>query len=163
MRELLLLRHAKSSWKDSSLSDHQRPLNARGRAAAPRMGTLVRQLELLPELILSSDSARTRETVELFVESAQCDAEIQFLPELYHASSQDLLECAQSAGGVHRLMLVAHNPGMEDLYERISGEHEPFPTAALAAFRFNINDWSHQPSRGQAALIGLWRPKELPD
>ena len=60
-------------------------------------------------------------------------------------------------------MLVAHNPGMEDLYQTISGEYEPFPTAAFAAFRFNINDWSHQPSRGKVALIGLWRPKELPD
>ncbi len=163
MRELLLLRHAKSSWTDPTLADHQRPLNPRGRNAAPRIGSLVRKLELLPDLILSSDSVRTRETVELFNSTAECHADVRFLPELYHASHQELLECAQTCEEAHRVMLVAHNPGMEDLYESLSGEFQAFPTAAFAAFRIDIENWSQSIGCEKVTPLGLWRPKELPD
>ena len=163
MRELLLLRHAKSSWDDQSLADHQRPLNKRGRRDAPRMGAMIHQQKLLPELVLCSDSMRTRETVQLLIDAANCEAEIRFMPELYHASAKELLECSIMGGASSRLMLVAHNPGMEDLYEMLSGEHEPFPTAALAAFRLDIQDWSEVSPGVDCELIGLWRPKELLD
>ena len=162
MKELLLLRHAKSSWNDSQLHDHQRPLNARGRGDAPRMGSLLKRLELLPEAILSSDSARTRETVDLLLDGADCTIPTTYLPELYHAAPGELLACAREAAEEKRIMLVAHNPGMEDLQERLSGEYEPFPTAALAAFRLRLEDWSSLTADVEAERLGLWRPKELP-
>ena len=162
MKELLLLRHAKSSWDDPRLADHQRPLNARGRRDAPRMGALMNELQLLPEAILSSDSARTHETVERFLGAAGGEIPATFLPELYHASAGALLAAARNAPGVDRVMLVAHNPGMEDLQEILSGSYEPFPTAAIAAFRLELDDFADISADVAAERIGLWRPKELP-
>ena len=162
MLELLLLRHAKSSWNSPANSDHERPLNPRGRAAAPRMGELCRELDLVPDLVLSSDSARTRETFDLFAQSAGFAGEVRFLPELYHASASVLLESLADAGPARRPLLLAHNPGMEDLFERLSGEYERFPTAALAAFQLAIDDWHTPIRRDVCQPAGLWRPKELP-
>ena len=85
--ELLLLRHAKSSWADPGRSDHDRPLNDRGRHAAPLMGRLVRRLDRLPDVILSSDSRRTRETVDLWSTGADWNGSVEWLPDLYHASA----------------------------------------------------------------------------
>ena len=163
MPELLLLRHAKSSWSTPANSDHERPLNDRGRTAAPRMGELCRTLDLVPDLILCSNSVRTMETHDLFAAAAEFSGEVRFLPELYHATASELLEALGEAGPASRVLLLAHNPGMEDLFERLSGEYEPFPTAALAAFKLAINDWNSPVTRERSQLIGLWKPRELPN
>ena len=163
MLQLLLLRHAKSSWDSPADSDHERPLNPRGRKAAPRMGRLCRELGMLPDLMLSSDSARTMETVKLFTAACETEIETRFLPELYHASPSRLLDVASSAGQARSLMLVAHNPGLEELVERLSGEHQRFPTGSLAAFDLDIQKWNTTPAPTNSRLKGLWRPKELTD
>ena len=98
--ELLLLRHAKSSWSDPSMTDHERPLNDRGRRTAPRMGRLTRTLDRLPDLILSSDARRTRETVDLWRAGADWNGEIEWSPALYHASAETLASAVASADGI---------------------------------------------------------------
>ena len=154
MRELLLLRHAKSTWDDPSLTDHQRPLNARGRDAAPLMGELLRDEALIPDLILSSDSARTRETVMLLKEPMEYSGETLFLSELYHASPATIFAVLQQHAHATRILVVAHNPGLQELVSSLSGVMTPFPTAALASFSHNEEGFT---------LKGLWRPKELLD
>ena len=90
MKTLLLLRHAKSSWKDGDLDDHDRPLNKRGKRDAPRMGQLLRDQDLLPELILTSSARRCRKTAEHVIQSSGYRGETRITGELYEAGAKQL-------------------------------------------------------------------------
>ena len=167
MKTLMLLRHAKSSWKEEGIADHDRPLNKRGKKTAPVMGHLILEKKLVPDLILSSTAARARTTVEAVAEACNYKNRIEHIEELYLATAGELLFQAQSRTGdadddsINRLMLVAHNPGMEDLVSRLSGHPEPFPTAALAVFELGIESWRALELGVETSLLHLWRPKEL--
>ena len=91
LKTLLVLRHAKSSWKDTGLEDHERPLNQRGQRDAPWMGRLIRERGLIPELIISSDAVRARLTAAGVAETAQYAGEIRLEPRLYGASVDEIL------------------------------------------------------------------------
>lgn len=162
MKTLLLLRHAKSSWKDEGLADHDRPLNKRGKKAAPLMGQLLRREGLLPDLVLSSTAVRARRTAEEALAAAAYEGPLELLDELYLASPGTLLDVAARvpAESVGRLLLVAHNPGMEDLVGILSGRTGPFPTAALAAFDIEIESWRDLALGVVARPRGLWLPRE---
>jgi phosphohistidine phosphatase len=167
MKTLLILRHAKSSWKDESLPDHDRPLNKRGKQDAPRMGKLLRDEGLIPDLILSSDARRARATIELVAQECRYDGEIVFLRELYAAEPEAYLEAlAQRGGDAASVMIVGHNPGLEELLEELTGERLPLPTAALAQVTLPIEHWSELGANArddmpQGKLVNLWRPKDL--
>jgi phosphohistidine phosphatase len=162
MKSLLLLRHAKSSWKHPELADHDRPLNKRGKRDAPRMGRLVRDEDLVPELILSSSALRARETA--LAVAAACDhaCELRVLRELYLAEPEDHALLLQSLpDAVDSAMLVGHNPGMEELVEALGGEHETMPTAALAWIDLPIDRWPELRLDGSGRLRALWLPRKL--
>ncbi|MDG2022321.1 MAG: histidine phosphatase family protein [Phycisphaerales bacterium] len=161
--EILLLRHAKSSWKSPAQSDHERPLNDRGIRAAATMARLCARLNLLPDRILSSDACRTRETAERFIETSGLDVPIEFRPELYHAPPKTIVEAARSHGArSRRLLVIAHNPGIEELTSRLVGKATNCPTATLSRFRIDPEDWSDW--TGEAGEhLGTWRPKEIED
>ncbi|MBW3599854.1 MAG: histidine phosphatase family protein [Planctomycetes bacterium] len=162
MKTLLLLRHAKSSWSDGSLPDHERPLNDRGRQAAPQMGRLLAALRLTPDRILSSTAVRARDTANLVARSAGYPGEVEQRRELYHASPEACLAAACSLPETCRsAMIVAHNPGLEELVSQIAGAHERFPTAALAQVELDIASWTDLQGWSQARLVNVWRPKEL--
>ena len=162
MRTLLLLRHAKSSWDDHGLRDQDRPLNKRGERTAPRMGVWMVEQGIAPDLVLSSTAERARRTAELVVEASRFDARIALVEELYLASPTTLLDVAARRGGdARRVLLVAHNPGCEELASRIGGSYERFPTAALARIDFDVQDWKDVGLESPAALVALWRPKEI--
>lgn len=173
MKTLLLLRHAKSSWEDRSLSDHDRPLNPRGERDAPRMGQLLRDEGLWPDLILCSTARRTRRTARLLLASADDDSEpdtpdeeteIRYLSELYLAEPEDYLAAVRRAGGEAKSVLVlGHNPGLEMLVQHLTGEWHRLPTAALARVDVPIDAWRELEDleAGGGTLAGLWRPKEL--
>ena len=91
MKTLLVLRHAKSSWNDPTLDDHERTLNKRGRRDAPRMGELVREYGLIPDVVTSSDAVRARLTAEAVAEAARYAGEILLDPHLYMACPSDIL------------------------------------------------------------------------
>lgn len=161
MKTLLLLRHAKSSWEHQELADHDRPLNKRGRRAAPRMGRLLVEENLVPDLILCSTALRARATAELVADECGSPPPIDYVPSLYGAGPQTYLQVVSEAGSGHeRIMVVGHNPGIESLVTVVTGARERMPTAALAHIEVDADAWEDVPgARGR--LVRLWRPKEL--
>lgn len=161
MKTIHLLRHAKSSWKDSDLSDFERPLNGRGREAAPLVGQFILQNKIRPDLILSSPAERARETATLVIKAAKLSAELRFDERIYEASAARLLDVvSQIDESVGVAMLVGHNPGMEDLLETLTGERHSMPTAALARIILDVEKWSKVRER-TGRLDWLVRVKEL--
>ena len=162
MKTLLVLRHAKSSWKEDSLPDRERPLNKRGREDAPKMGALLRKQDLLPDLVLSSPARRARSTAELVIEESGYDGEVEFRETLYSFESGSYLKAlSELADTCQRVLVVGHNPAMEELVEALTGEYLPMPTAALAQIELPIEHWSELAKRRSGRLVNLWRPKEL--
>jgi phosphohistidine phosphatase len=163
MKTLLVLRHAKSSWRDPALDDHERPLNKRGRRDALQMGELVRKHRLTPDIIISSDAVRARLTTKAVAEAARYEGEILLDRRLYIASPADILSVLRTvretkAGTV---MIVGHNPGLEELVEQLTAEQLDLPTAALARIVLPIDRWRDLRVSTRGTLFGLWRPKEL--
>ena len=154
MSRLYLLRHAKSSWKDASLDDHDRPLAPRGRKASKAIGRYLRDHDIEPELVLCSSAKRARQTLER-LGPAGVDARIE--PELYGAGAHALLERLHAVPeDVASVMLIGHNPGMQQLAFTLAGLDDKFPTAALATF-----ECSRWRSLERAELVDYVRPRDL--
>lgn len=165
-RELLLMRHGKSSWASAELEDHQRPLMPRGIKAAQHIATLIHNQGLMPSVVRCSTAVRTRETWQVMAETWKemgvalppCD----FLSTLYLATTQKLAETIRAIDDrQQRLMLLGHNPGLEELYSQLSGQFEPVPTAGLIAWRLPIDHWQEFPAQSRGELLGFWRPGEI--
>lgn len=164
MKTLLVLRHAKSSWKDLGISDHDRPLNKRGKKAAPRMGQLLYEEGLLPDVILCSTAVRARDTADLVAEASGFEGDIVYLEDFYHADPVDYLDALRSlSDDIDNAMIVGHNPGMELLLEMLADEFERFPTAALALIRLPIENWSQLTDETEGEMVELWLPRALED
>jgi phosphohistidine phosphatase len=163
MKTLLVLRHAKSSWNDTSLDDHERPLNVRGERDAPRMGELVREYRLTPEVIISSDATRAQLTAEAVGEAAGYTGKIVLDSRLYHAGSSDIVAVLRTVPETNAgiVMIVGHNPGLEQLVAELTGDEEDLPTAALAHIVLPIDRWRDLEVSTRGTLVGLWRPKDL--
>ncbi|PRX33846.1 phosphohistidine phosphatase [Meinhardsimonia xiamenensis] len=163
---LILTRHAKSSWDDPTLTDHARPLNARGRSAARAIGAWLRERGDVPELVLSSDSRRTRETWEEMEAALQSGAEVRWLPELYHAPPHDILAALRRAGAASPVLLVAHNPGVGLAARALVSEpprharFERYPTAATTVIDMPVNDWS-ETEWGMGEVAAFTVPRDL--
>jgi phosphohistidine phosphatase len=166
MKRLLLLRHAKSSWDDPELDDHDRPLAPRGRRATKLMAEHLRRESVAPELVLCSSARRTRETLDR-IESALGKAKVEIEPELYAASEQRLLERVQEVPeAFESVMLIGHNPGIERLALSLAGSgaelaaiRRKYPTGALATLEFS-GRWTEL-GPGGARLASFVTPKEL--
>jgi phosphohistidine phosphatase len=164
MKTLLILRHAKSSWANESLADHDRPLNERGKRDAPRMGRLLRDQGFNPTAILCSTAKRARSTAKRVLEASGCDVDLELCREFYHALPDAYVELLQQQADQHPCILViGHNPALQDLVGLLTGEYESFPTAALAHVELPIDRWQELSTNTSGALIQLWRPKELED
>lgn len=161
MKTLLLMRHAKSSWKDAALRDFDRPLNRRGLLAAPLMAAFMRRKKLRPDLILASPAERARQTAALVIEHAGLSSELRYDERIYEADAPRLLEVVSQADErADELMLVGHNPGMEDLIKALTGADELMPTAALARVELDVEKWARvRPQTGRLAWVA--RPREL--
>lgn len=162
IRHLLLMRHAKSDWGDMSLSDHDRPLNARGSRDAPRMARWIAEIGYVPDLVLSSSSQRTRDTMELMNQTWSREVQASFCHSLYLAAPETISRTIQSDGcGVGCLMVLAHNPGISHFASLLAQQSIDMPTAAIAVFEVLLNDWSQLSAHGPAKLIDYMRPKAL--
>lgn len=164
-KQLLVMRHAKSSWAEAGLSDFERPLNKRGKRVTPEVATFIHAQGLKPDLIVSSSALRAKMTAELFVD--HCDglteSNLQLVKYFYHASSEVYLEFLGkfSDDNVGTLMFVGHNPGLEDLIYQLSGQWDAMPTAAVAHFSLNSDQWSNLDLDKDVTLENIWRPKEI--
>lgn len=162
VKELLLLRHAKSSWDNAHLSDFERPLNERGRYDAPRIGRLLRQADLVPELIITSSAVRAATTAEWVAEAAGYEGEIRAREGLYLAEPETYLAVLKKEADPYgRVMIVGHNPTMEEMVEMLAGRGERMPTGAVAHFQLSIVAWDKFSSSTSVTLLNVWWPREL--
>ena len=162
MKTLLLMRHAKSSWKDDSLNDHERPLKKRGRKDAKLIAKVIEKKDLVPDLILCSTAVRAKETAEIVVGKLGYEKEIRYLRDLYMCEPEDFIEILNDLdNSFEKVMLVAHNPGLEAFLQIVDGEIEALPTSALADMALAIDDWKDLTLDSMGDLIGFWTPKEL--
>ncbi|HMV68016.1 MAG TPA: histidine phosphatase family protein [Myxococcota bacterium] len=158
-RSLLIMRHAKSSWR-GDFHDHQRPLDERGRRAAAEMGERLPATGLRPDLVLCSDAERTRETLERMHVAAGERWPSRLLAELYLPRPDDMIRVATAAPGeVGTLLLLGHNPACEEVIERLTGARVVMKTAFLARLETDL-PWSAllEAREGDVALIGVVRP-----
>lgn len=170
MKSLTLLRHAKSSWDAPVPRDFDRPLTDRGRLAASRIGHYLLDEGLTFDLVVSSSAVRTRETIAIVQAETNRVWPVTFDDRVYMASADTLLDLIQDVPStVQRLLLVGHNPGFEDLAQRLIGSgsltlrnelKEKFPTAALAELTFDVPIWDDV-SVDQGKLVRYVRPKVL--
>ncbi len=161
-KTLLVLRHAKSCWKEPGLADHDRPLAKRGKRDAPTMGRLLYRKGLVPELIVSSTAKRAHKTAKIVAENCGYRRDIVQTDELYlapPATYVDLLR--QLPDNIDRVMFVGHNPGMSDLLYALTDVDEEFPTAALAQIELDVSRWRDLEDKSKGELVDLWRPRDL--
>lgn len=144
MRTLTLIRHAKSSWKENTLKDFDRPLNKRGQQNAPMMGAILKQQGVSFDLIVTSPAVRALSTAKLIAQPLGYPEESLVLePQLYDADVQRLLTVIQSLpDSAVNVALVAHNPGLTGLCNYLSGDSiENLPTCAVAGIAFELDSW----------------------
>jgi phosphohistidine phosphatase len=164
---LFLLRHAKSSWDDPELADHERPLAPRGRRAAKVMAKHLGRKGIAPELVLCSPATRTRQTLTRLAPGLGKNPDVQIEPELYAASAPVLLEVLHEVPDeIESVMLIGHNPGIQDLAlslarggPEVARVRSKFPTGGLATLELN-GSW-RELAPGTAELVSLVKPKEL--
>jgi phosphohistidine phosphatase len=163
MRTLYLLRHAKSSWKDASLADFERPLNERGRQAATQMGEYLKAKNPGISLLISSPSVRTRQTIDILLRHSALVVEPRFDQRIYEASLGTLVQVASELpDDDESAMLVGHNPGMEELLVFLTNQTRQMPTCALAKIELDCSSWK-EVRRGAGRLEWFVTPADLRD
>lgn len=150
MKYFTLLRHAKSSWDDPGLADHDRPLNQRGKRDAPRMGARLLQRKERPSLILTSTAARARATARLVADALGYPREfLQSDKRLYHADPRGILAVvAEQDDNFAHIVVVGHNPGFTDLANQLIPDWriDNVPTAGVVAIELPIDHWADTPT-----------------
>jgi phosphohistidine phosphatase len=163
MKTLLVLRHAKSSRDDPSLQDHARPLNDRGLRDAPRAGAMLKEKDLIPDAILCSPAVRAQDTARLAAKAAKFTKPIETVADFYPGDPRDYIqELKNLPDDLNRVMVVGHNPGLEELVWHLSGGPQELPTASVTHFELPVEHWNELSHKTRAKLIFIWRPKENP-
>jgi phosphohistidine phosphatase len=161
MKTLLLLRHAKSSWKQPEQPDHDRPLNKRGKKEAPKVGKYLKENDLVPDMILSSTARRAHDTAQAVAEACSFEGQIDLYQDLYlsePACYLDILHCLPD--DARRVLVVGHNPDMEELLTVLTDVSESMTTAALAVVDLPISSWQELNEATDGRLQTLWSPRE---
>jgi phosphohistidine phosphatase len=162
LRELMLLRHAKSDWKQTDLLDVDRPLSDKGKKNARKVGKWLKSQNLMPDLILVSPAQRAQQTLRRIC--SECPANTVTVDALYLAELGTLRKVLAEAPSAERVMIIGHNPGLELLYRFLHNKPEEdcihlFPTSSLAHFILP-QDW-HNLEQGDGKLTQFVRPKEI--
>jgi phosphohistidine phosphatase len=160
VKRLLILRHAKSSWATDAIDDWHRPLDERGKRDAPRAGARLKDRSRVPDLIITSDAVRARETAQAVARAAGYTREIVIEPSLYHAGPEAAIAVLNTVSDdtAHTVLLVGHNPGLEELVKRLSGEDHVLVTAALVELAVPIDRWSDLTPTLAASMVERWQP-----
>lgn len=160
MHRVMLLRHAKSDWSQAGGGDLDRPLNERGREAAPRVGSYIEHARIVPDLVLCSTARRTRQTCDLVTAAFAKQPKVVFAAELYLAEPEVIIGLVRTTPDkVRSVMIIGHNPGIHQAAADLTGRGNAadrhmlsakFPTAALAVIDFEIDHWTEAgPHRGK--------------
>lgn len=159
---LLLMRHAKSSWSNGELSDHERPLNERGQRAAQAVGAALAARGYAPDIIWSSDAKRTRETAMRLIRAIPGAQTVNYTSEFYHASVEAVLRvCGREIEPTAPLMLLGHNPGWSHLHQYFTGQAHAYPTGACTVLTRKKNDVTDWLDPAAWAFTDLILPREL--
>lgn len=167
---LILMRHAKSDWGHEGWSDHDRPLNQRGRRDTPKMANWIAQNGFQPDLILCSSALRTRQTAELMLEQWADPPAVFVTKRLYLATSQQIFRVVQEDSVLPdedsskiplTVLLLAHNPGLSEAAGWLTRQMVAMPTAALAVMNRNATDWSRPIEPEQMQCVAVMKPKAL--
>ena len=172
MKTLTLLRHAKSGWDDPVLRDFDRPLNAKGVRAAVTMGKKARDVGLLIDRMIASPAVRVKQTLDSFFEGLGHTIDPVWDRRIYLASSATLLEILRETdAGIDHLMLVGHNPGLEELILDLVPDdgrspqrdlvETKFPTASLARMTWTGGNWTDLRAGSGVTLDMLVRPRDV--
>lgn len=160
MLTLLILRHAKSGHEDG-LPDEARTLTERGQKTSRKMGKVALEYGLIPEKILCSTAVRAKDTVAGFLTTAEGAGPVVYLSELYLAEPSAYVKAlAEHGGNAERVMVVGHNPGLEDLVTDLTGERAVLPTAALVECALEIRRWAELTFESRGELRRFFRPKD---
>ncbi len=161
MKSILILRHAKSSWKDADVNDHDRPLNKRGKRDAPHMGELLQDKHLVPDFIISSTAKRAHSTAKAVAKAARYKGDITLNQSLYAAPPTAYIDVLHDLSNKYsRVLMVGHNPGLEQLVSMLSGEEHIMPTCSLAHIQLRINSWTEVDYETKGKLLGIWNPTQ---
>ena len=161
MKTLYLLRHAKSSWKDDNLHDIERPLKKRGQKAAETIGGFLKKEKIVPDLVLSSTAARARQTTDIVMEAAKLETDMRFDERIYEAGPRQLLEVVRKIEkGKKAVLLVGHNPGLEEFLELLTGTAKTMPTATLSKIVLKASTWAGVGAKN-GTLEWILRPKRV--
>ncbi len=148
MKTLFLIRHAKSSWKDISLDDFDRPLNKRGKKDAPLMGELLKIQNIKPDIIYSSPAKRTKNTVKIIADKIGYKNPIKFEPKIYETSFSTLKDIISSIDDAHNLVfLFGHNPSLNIFAEKFCSFYENIPTCGIVVLKFSCDSWKEISSK----------------
>ena len=161
MKTLLLLRHAKSSWKQTEMHDHDRPLNKRGKRQAPKVGKFLKENNLVPDLILSSTALRAHDTAQAVAEACGFTGQVDLYQDLYLSDPDcylDILHCLPDEA--NRVLVVGHNPDIEQLLTLLTDATQHMTTAALAQVELPISSWQELNEATDGRLQNLWAPRE---
>jgi phosphohistidine phosphatase len=160
MKQLLLLRHAKSSWDDPNVDDHDRPLNERGHRDATRMGELLLEHKLIPDCVAGSTALRASTTARLVAAACGLERDVILTDRLYLAEPMEYLAILRELAEKDvTALLVGHNPGIEELVEQLTDQPARMPTAALAHIALPVSCWSEVAAELRGQLLALWYPR----
>jgi phosphohistidine phosphatase len=159
-KTLLLMRHGKSSWKDKKIPDFKRPLKKRGKAASAEIGRILRENELIPQVILSSPALRASQTAEIVAQESGFPIKVTFVDSFYMAEPDVYFKYLSGLDeSLERVLIVSHNPGLEAFMQLLDGKLEALPTGSLAYLSLDIKKWSDLSMETDAELIGFWDPE----
>jgi phosphohistidine phosphatase len=162
MKSVLILRHAKSSWKHPDVNDHDRPLNKRGMRDAPYMGHLLQNEHLVPDLIISSTAKRAYSTAKAVAKAAGYEGDIVLNQSLYAAPPTAYIDVLRNLSNEYtRVLMVGHNPGLEQLVNMLSREEHVMPTCSLVHVQLRINSWTEINNKTKGKLLRMWKLRDL--
>ncbi|MGV8026782.1 MAG: histidine phosphatase family protein [Anaerolineaceae bacterium] len=162
MKQVFLMRHAKSSWKDANIPDHDRPLKKKGEKDVKTMAKMLKHKKHLPDFILCSSAERAKQTAVIFIKATSFEGKLEYNDKLYMAEVPDLIDAIKGAPkSAKSIMIIGHNPGLEALLQTLTGKVETLPTSSIAYISIPIEKWSELTNEVEGKLKKLWLPKDL--
>ncbi|MDO9086616.1 MAG: histidine phosphatase family protein [Anaerolineaceae bacterium] len=161
MKTLLIMRHAKSSWKEQEIPDHDRPLKKRGRKDIGNIAKVLKKKGLVPDLILSSTATRAKDTAKLLIDKLGYKGKLELLENLYMAEPDTYIQKIATVGNkIDTLLIVGHNPGLEGLVMTFGDKIASLPTGSIAKIYLFIDKWSELTSETDGEINHIWLPED---